>query len=63
MDITGERIYGEMQNEAASLWYLPDYGNGACSLLIKTPTSCCKALIAGCRWELVFRQIRAVPLR
>ena len=54
MDISGERVYREMQNEVASLWYLPDYGDGTCSLLIKAPTSCCKALIAGCRWELVF---------
>ena len=54
MEFSGERVYREMQNEVASLWYLPDYGNDACSLLIKAPTACCKALISGCRWELAF---------
>lgn len=54
MEFSGERVYREIQNEVASLWYLPAYDDGACSLLIKVPTSCCKALIAGCRSELVF---------
>lgn len=54
MEFSGERVYREKQNETASLWYLPGYDDDACSLLIKAPTVCCKALIAGCRWELVF---------
>lgn len=54
MHIPSERVYREMNSEAASLWYLPANDGEEVSFLIKAPTSSIKALIAGCSLHLFF---------
>lgn len=52
MHIPSERVSKKMYSEDASIWFVPANGNEiAC--LIKAPTSVIKALIAGCRSELI----------
>lgn len=52
--IPNERIYDEMRSEESSLWYVPANGGDELAFLIKAPTSCIKALIAGCPLELYY---------
>lgn len=54
MHIPSERIRNEMNSEPASLWYVPANGGQELAVLIKAPTSCIKALIAGCALTFVF---------
>ena len=54
MHIPSERIYNEIRSEDASLWYVTANGDDDLAFLIKAPTSCIKALIAGCPLQLFF---------
>lgn len=49
---TAKRIYTETKHESAGIWYISDkYGS---KILIKTLSTTIKALIKGCKIELVF---------
>ena len=54
MHIHSERIYNEIRNEIGSIWYIPANEGAELALLIKAPSSCIKALVAGCKLELTF---------
>ena len=54
MHLPSERVYREMRSEEASLWYVPANSGEELAFLIKAPTSCIKALLAGCPLRLVY---------
>ena len=54
MHLPSARVYQEMRSEEASLWYVPANDGKELALLIKCPTSCIKALLAGCSLKLVY---------
>lgn len=54
MHIPSEQVYNEMRSSDCGIWYVPANGGTELALLIKAPTPCIKALMAGCRLELIF---------
>ena len=44
----------EMANEPTSVWYVPAIGEGANAILLKCQTNVIKAIVQGCRVELMF---------
>lgn len=54
MPILSEQVYNGIRNEIASIWYVPANEGADSTLLIKAPASCVKALVVGCKFELVF---------
>lgn len=57
MHIPSERVYQEMQSEAASLWVVPANAGAEIAFLVKAPTSAIKALIAGCSLDFLLGKI------
>lgn len=46
------RIYNELLHEVTGIWHVSDeYGS---KIMIKVPTTCIKALIKGCGFQLIF---------
>lgn len=54
MFLPSERLSKEMNAEAASIWYVLARGNSDVAILVKSPSSTIKAIIAGCKTVLMF---------
>ena len=54
IDILKQQLNDEINREEGSLWYNTIIGLEDTNLIIKTITTCIKALVAGCPLKLVF---------
>lgn len=54
------RVAREMRSEPAAVWFVPANAGEELAFLIKAPTTCIKALIAGCRMSLVLSNYKGV---
>lgn len=59
MHLPSQRVYREMRSEEASLWVVPANAGEELAFLIKAPTSAIKALVAGCRLEILVGRVGA----
>lgn len=54
MHLPSTRVQKEMSSEEAAIWFVPANSGEELALLIKAPSSCIKALVAGCLLKLLF---------
>lgn len=54
MHLPSTRVQKEMSSEEAAIWFVPANSGEELALLIKAPSSCIKALVAGCQLKLLF---------
>lgn len=60
MHIPSARVAREMYSEPAAVWFVPANAGEELAFLIKAPTTCIKALVAGCRMSLVLSSYEGV---
>jgi len=59
MHLPSERVHREMRSEGASVWVVPANFGEEIAILIKAPSSSLKAIISGCRLEILLGRIES----
>lgn len=59
MHLPSERVHREMRSEGGSVWVVPANFGGEIATLIKAPSSSLKAIISGCRVEILLGRIES----